>query len=271
MASVSPRPISGIASALGAALLWGTMYIPYRKAYLSGMNPLSFVTIFTVGEIVTVLILAVSFEGGWQALAEGLGDARPSLFWLFLGGFCWVIGDLFQQYAAKYVGIGRGIPLSNTNQLWGLAWGALVFGELSGSRGDVRLLVLLGSGVMIAGAIAIAAAAAPSEEHASRSLAVARECERYGLDPVEAEAALAGTSHRTADSSLSRGSTGRRRSRIGDLLIAGAALGIFAWLGSWARRPALTLNVGWTVILSIATLAMLAVAGYVLWKRTRFA
>ena len=53
------------------------------------------------------------------------------LFWLFLGGFVWVVGDLFQQFAAKYLGIGRGIPLSNTNQLWGLAWGALVFGELA--------------------------------------------------------------------------------------------------------------------------------------------
>src|SRR5205085_11126858 len=35
----------GICAALGAGLLWGTMYIPYRKAYLSGMNPLSFVTL----------------------------------------------------------------------------------------------------------------------------------------------------------------------------------------------------------------------------------
>jgi glucose uptake protein GlcU len=61
-----------------------------------------------------------------------LNRARPMLFWPFVGGFCWVIGDLFQQYAAKYIGIGRGIPLSNTNQLWGLAWGALVFGEFVG-------------------------------------------------------------------------------------------------------------------------------------------
>jgi hypothetical protein len=61
-----------------------------------------------------------------------LGRARPALFWLFLGGFCWVLGDLFQNYATKYVGIARGIPLSNTNQLWGLAWGVLVFGELAG-------------------------------------------------------------------------------------------------------------------------------------------
>jgi glucose uptake protein GlcU len=40
-----------------------------------------------------------------------------------LGGFVWVIGDLFQQYAAKYVGISRGVPLSSTNPLWGLLWG----------------------------------------------------------------------------------------------------------------------------------------------------
>ncbi len=268
--SVAPHPLPGIAAALGAALLWGTMYIPYRKAYLSGMNPLSFVTVFTVGEIVTVTILAVSFEGGWRALGEALGDARGSLFWLFLGGFCWVIGDLFQQYATKYVGIGRGIPLSNTNQLWGLAWGALVFGELAGTHLAGRLMVLAGSGVMIAGAIAIAAAAAPSGEQASRSLAVARECDRYGLDQNEVEAALAGVAHDSAQAGAGTGTAIRRRSRIGDLLIAAAAIGVFAWLGAYARRPALTMSAGWIVILSVATLAVLAAAGYSLWKRTRF-
>ncbi len=61
-----------------------------------------------------------------------MSSARDVLFWLMLGGFIWVIGDLFQQYAAKYVGISRGIPLSNTNQLWGLLWGIFVFGELRG-------------------------------------------------------------------------------------------------------------------------------------------
>ena len=40
-----------------------------------------------------------------------------------LGGFMWVVGDLFQNYATKYVGISRGIPLSNTNQFWGAAVG----------------------------------------------------------------------------------------------------------------------------------------------------
>ena len=44
----------GIVAAITAGLLLGTMYIPYRKAYISGMNPLSFVTVFTFGELATV-------------------------------------------------------------------------------------------------------------------------------------------------------------------------------------------------------------------------
>ena len=39
-----------------------------------------------------------------------------------------------------------GIPLSNTNQLWGLAWGALVFGELAHADWTHRLLVVAGIG-----------------------------------------------------------------------------------------------------------------------------
>src|SRR6478752_5953819 len=122
----------GVWAALGAGILWGMMYIPYRKAYLTGMNPLSFVTFFTFGEVGMMGTLAISFMGT-AGLWRQLVDAKQVLFWLMLGGFVWVIGDLFQQYAAKYVGISRGIPLSNTNQLWGLLWGVFVFGELHGA------------------------------------------------------------------------------------------------------------------------------------------
>src|SRR5574337_134331 len=72
---------AGILAALGAGLLWGTMYIPYRKAYLSGMNPLSFVTVFTVGELGTVAALALAFRGGLQPVLADLAAARPALFW----------------------------------------------------------------------------------------------------------------------------------------------------------------------------------------------
>src|SRR5450755_4414032 len=65
--SMGQHALRGIAAALGASLMWGTMYVPYRKAYLSGMNPLSFVTAFTVGELGTVLALAVTLGGGSHA------------------------------------------------------------------------------------------------------------------------------------------------------------------------------------------------------------
>src|SRR5580658_6012469 len=53
----------GVWAALGAGILWGTMYVPYRKAYLTGMNPLSFVTFFTFGELGMMGTLTVSYLG----------------------------------------------------------------------------------------------------------------------------------------------------------------------------------------------------------------
>ena len=60
-------PFGGILAAIGASLMWGTMYIPYRKAYISGMNPLSFVTVFTIGELGTVFALVLALDGGTHA------------------------------------------------------------------------------------------------------------------------------------------------------------------------------------------------------------
>jgi drug/metabolite transporter (DMT)-like permease len=251
----------GILAASGAALLWGTMYIPYRKAYISGMNPLSFVTVFTVGELGTVFALAAIFDGGVANVFHSLEQAKPVLFWLFLGGFCWVIGDLFQQYAAKYIGISRGIPLSNTNQLWGLAWGALVFGELA-HMVDSQSLIVGGSLIMIAGATAISFAEAPADEQRHWRLAMERECARYGLDRERVAAAVAGSE-----------SSGGLRSprRWWELVIVAAAVSVFVWLGLLAERPGMEVDTNWMLAIAVASLALLAGAVVVLWKRTRFA
>jgi drug/metabolite transporter (DMT)-like permease len=251
----------GILAALGAGALWGTMYIPYRKAYISGMNPLSFVTVFTFGEITTVFALGAIFGGGVDGLVSELGRAKPALFWLFLGGFCWVLGDLFQQYAAKYIGIGRGIPLSNTNQLWGLAWGTLVFGELSGLSSTGLTLVLAGSLVMIAGAVSISLAEAPASEQAETLKAMRRECARYGLDEARVAATLVGEDP-LADEQPKR--------HWAEYLIVAAAIAIFVWLGIYAERPSMAFNANWMAGLLAASLAILLVSGWQLWKRTRF-
>jgi drug/metabolite transporter (DMT)-like permease len=260
-ASSSSHATTGILAALGAGLLWGTMYIPYRKAYLSGMNPVSFVTVFTVGELFTVTALALVFRGGFRPLLDEIGVARPALFWLFLGGFCWVLGDLFQQYAAKYIGISRGIPLSNTNQLWGLAWGALVFGELAGHGSSSKSLVIAGSLLMIAGAMAISASVAAGRERASWQEAMRRECDRYGLKLGELEAAQAG------DDPLAQKAKPRSAR---DILILLAAIGVFVGVATQAERPPIAMNLLWAGALLVPSVALLAACGWTLWKRTNF-
>jgi drug/metabolite transporter (DMT)-like permease len=255
------RAVHGVLAALGASLLWGTMYVPYRKAYLSGMNPLSFVTVFTLGELGTMALLAATFGGGVTQLTHELSAARHVVFWIFLGGFCWVIGDLFQQYATKYIGIGRGIPLSNTNQLWGLAWGALVFGELAHVADASRWLILLGSLLMIAGAVFISTAAAPAREQQSGRDAISRECEKYGLHFEDCVAAQLGGIH---------GNEQARRRPWWDYAIVAVAVTIFLWLGLQVKAPPLEMNFVWVSVLCVVLVFAAAGCGWLLWKRTRF-
>jgi drug/metabolite transporter (DMT)-like permease len=259
----------GICAALGAGILWGTMYIPYRKAYLTGMNPLSFITFFSVGELVTMTVLAIAYRGATPLWHELVG-ARAVLFWLMLGGFVWVIGDLFQQYATKYVGISRGIPLSNTNQLWGLLWGVLVFHELRGASQTVYAQVAGGSLLMALGAVAIALTSATEREHSSWQHAAQREGQRYG---VEGEYVRAGMEGRE----MASGTAGARpfaatpNSRtLLDWLLILVTTGLFAVLATMARLPHMDIALGWAVGLTVAMLALLTTCGIALWRTTRF-
>jgi len=251
----------GIAAALGAGVLWGTMYIPYRKAYLTGMHPLSFLAFFTLGEVATMGTLAWTQLGGPAGVWQTLAAAKSVWFWLLLGGFVWVIGDLFQQYAVKYVGIGRGIPLSNTNQLWGLLWGVFVFGELADAEGAVLVRVVGGSLGMAAGALAIALSSAPLREHRHWQAAAEREAQRYGLDPAWVQARLAGEDPDA--------STATRRSALDVLLVAGATA-VFVWAATLAEAPALAFRSDAALALAAASLALLAWCALALWRTTRF-
>ena len=260
--------LSGILAALGASLLWGTMYVPYRKAYISGMNPLSFVTVFTIGELVTVFALVLALDGGTHAVIFHSPDTKHLLFWLFLGGFVWVIGDLGQQFATKYLGIGRAIPLSNTNQLWGLAWGALVFGELTHANAAHKLLVVAGSVVMILGALAVSTAIASERENASTDDAVQRECQRYNLDYARVQAVH--TASQPGNLSDTNDPDINDRRRWWDYAILVAAAGVFVYLGLNAQIPALAMNFPWLFALTCVLVASAALCASQLWKATRF-
>ena len=253
------KALMGILAALGAGALWGTMYIPYRKAYLTGMNPLSFIAFFTVGELVTMTLLAIGYKGA-QPLYHELVSARPVLFWLMLGGFVWVLGDLFQQYATKYVGISRGIPLSNTNQLWGLLWGIFVFHELQGASRATYAQVAGGSVLMALGAVAIALSSATEREHSSWKDAAQREADRYQVNDEYVKAGMEGRAHEP---------TAHRRSLVDWLLILGTTA-LFVALATLAKAPTIGINSSWAIVLSLAMLSLLLTCGLALWRTTRF-
>jgi drug/metabolite transporter (DMT)-like permease len=270
--SPAEHPFRGILAALGAGVLWGTMYVPYRKAYLTGMNPLSFIAFFSIGEIGMMLTLALVYGGGPAALGHQLQLAQPVLFWLMLGGFVWVIGDLFQQYAAKYIGISRGIPLSNTNQLWGLLWGVLVFGELRGLSSSLYAQVIGGSLLMAAGAGAIALSSVAAKEHARWKQAADREGQRYRVDAGYVQAGLSGNDaiHASgASNSSGRPATQSSRTWL-DYLLVIAATTIFITLAVLARAPSMSLNWSALIALAAAMLIFLLACGLALWRVTRF-
>jgi drug/metabolite transporter (DMT)-like permease len=254
------NPMHGILAALGAGLLWGTMYIPYRKAYLSGMNPLSFVTFFTIGEVAMMSALSFSSLGAQKLFAE-LQSARGVIFWLMLGGFIWVIGDLFQQYAAKYAGISRGIPLSNTNQLWGLLWGVLVFGELRGGSTTTYVQVIGGSLLMILGAGAIAFSGATQQETSQWRAAAQRESVRYGLSSDFVQARL--------DGRESAGEPAPSRTLL-DWFFVALATAVFLYFARIAEIPKIRADWGPAVLLTFLSLVLLASCGVRLWRVTRF-
>jgi drug/metabolite transporter (DMT)-like permease len=254
----------GILAALGAGVLWGTMYVPYRKAYLTGMNPLSFITFFTVGELVTMTLLAVTYRGATPLWHE-LSSARAVLFWLMLGGFVWVLGDLFQQYATKYVGISRGVPLSNTNQLWGLLWGILVFHELRGATHLIYTQVAGGSILMALGALAIALSSANAREHSSWQDAAEREGRRYGVEDEYVRAGMEGRGMKNSPPD----SAANSRTLLDWLLILGTTA-LFAGLALMAKLPTVEISAAWAVALTVAMLALLATCGIALWRTTRF-
>jgi len=258
--SSTSHSFHGVWAALGAGVLWGTMYIPYRKAYLTGMNPLSFVTFFTFGELGMMSTLACSYTGIVPLWHQLIG-AKSVAFWLMLGGFVWVIGDLFQQYAAKYVGISRGIPVSNTNQLWGLLWGVFVFGELHAKGQATYLEVVGGSLLMICGVGAISFSSATGEEQRHWREAAQRESDRYGVSADYVEARFEG---RQAESEA------RPRRGALDWLIVAVATGILAAFAAIARVPTLSFHWGPALLLGVALLVLLFICGTALWRTTRF-
>jgi glucose uptake protein GlcU len=249
----------GMVAALGAGVLWGTMYIPYRKAYLSGMNPLSFVSFFTIGELGMMTALALRYLGGLTKLWQQVVAAHHLLFWLLAAGFVWVLGDIFQQYAVKYIGVSRGIPLSNSNQLWGLIWGAVAFGEFHGWGHSAVVGAVSGSVLMACGLGAIAFSVAGRSEYDKWRESAEREQARYSIDPQFVSSAFEG---RSAEPPKTR--------KWLDWVLVAITTAVFLLSAIAARWPSMSLNWPAMYVLIAAGLALFLATIVALWKGTRF-
>jgi hypothetical protein len=123
------------------------------------------------------------------------------------------------------------------------------------------MLIVTGSLIMIAGAVAISFAEAPDSEQRSWRAAMERECARYGLDR-ERVARTAKGEDPLADE--------RPKRRWWELVIVAAALALFVWLAAGTQRQPIPLNVPWMVVLVAASVVLLVGCGVLLWRRTRF-
>lgn len=136
-----------------------------------------------------------------------------------------------------------------------------MFGEFAGLGAAARTLIIAGSFVMIAGAVAISVAAAPEAERHSWRKAMRRECERYGLREAEVEEALAGGDP-LAETAPAR--------RWWEFAVVALAAGVFVWLGWHAEPQPLAVDVFWLGVLSALSVSALVAGGWMLWRRTRF-
>ena len=122
-----------------------------------------------------------------------------------------------------------------------------------------KLLVVMGSTVMILGALAISTAVASAKEQTSTNEAVLRECERYGLDYNRTIASMGGDEF---------GDRNERR-RWWDYAILAVATGVFVWLGVRAVVPPLAMGGRWIAVLVAGVLLSLAAGTWALERRRR--
>jgi drug/metabolite transporter (DMT)-like permease len=80
--------VHGIAAALGAGLMFGSMYIPYRKAYITGLNPLTFLTFFTFGELTMMTAVAVCSWAAQTSSCTNYGRGVPCFSGPRSAGLC---------------------------------------------------------------------------------------------------------------------------------------------------------------------------------------
>ena len=123
----------GLLPAIGAAICWGTFFVPVRKVQVVNIWQLQGAT----GIGVILFALPVGFFSGFQILPAGL-----------LSGAIWAAGNILALYSVRLIGLSRTSPfLAGFSVLVSFLWGVLYFGE----KFSFLVLAVVAVGVLLVG------------------------------------------------------------------------------------------------------------------------
>ena len=135
---------SGLTSAIGAAICWGTFFVPVRKVNAASIWQLQGST----GIGVLVFAIPIAFFWGFDILPSGL-----------LSGTIWTAGNILALYSVRLIGLSRTSPfLAGFSILVSFLWGILFFGE----KFNYMTLAIGAIGLLLAGLPLVASAAKAS-------------------------------------------------------------------------------------------------------------
>ncbi len=135
---------SGLTSAIGSAICWGTFFVPVRKVNVVNIWQLQGST----GIGVLLFAIPIAFFWGFDILPSGL-----------LSGAIWTAGNILALYSVRLIGLSRTSPfLAGFSILVSFIWGILFFGE----KFNYMILAIGAIGLLLAGLPFVASAAKAS-------------------------------------------------------------------------------------------------------------
>ena len=135
---------SGLTSAIGSAICWGTFFVPVRKVNVVSIWQLQGST----GIGVLLFAIPIAFFWGFDILPSGL-----------LSGAIWTAGNILALYSVRLIGLSRTSPfLAGFSILVSFLWGILFFGE----KFNYMVLAIGAIGLLLSGLPLVASAAKAS-------------------------------------------------------------------------------------------------------------
>lgn len=135
---------SGLVSAIGSAICWGTFFVPVKKVNVANILQLQGST----GIGVLLFAIPIGFFWGFGILPSGL-----------ISGAIWTTGNVLALYSVRLIGLSRTSPfLAGFSILVSFLWGIFFFGE----KFNYIILAIAAIGLLLAGLPFVASAAKAS-------------------------------------------------------------------------------------------------------------